>query len=66
MSRNRMIFWAVIAVAAVLFGISARQNDLQVSRRAERNSTDRPEGGYLPGQEGTTVVGRSIRQLPGR
>ncbi len=40
MSRTRMIFWAVVATAAVIFGISARQNDFRVSRRAEIRATD--------------------------
>lgn len=47
MSRNRMIFWAVVATAAILFGISARQNDFRVSRRAEINATDHPENDHL-------------------
>ncbi len=46
MSRTRMIFWALLASAAVLFGISARQNDFRVSRRAEMNATDHVENDY--------------------
>jgi len=48
MSRSRMIFWAVIALAAILFGISARQNDFRVSRRAEIRATDQPENVLAP------------------
>jgi len=48
MSRNRMIFWAVIALAPILFGISARQNDFRVSRRAEIRATDQPENVLVP------------------
>ena len=50
MSRNRMIFWGIVAIAAVLFGISARNNDLRVSRRAEINATDRPENVIFSGR----------------
>jgi hypothetical protein len=38
-----MIFWALIASAAVLFGISARQNDFRVSRAMEIRATDKPD-----------------------
>lgn len=43
MSRYRMIFWAVVAISAILLGISARNNDLRLIRRSEIMATDHPE-----------------------
>jgi len=60
MSRTKMIIYAAIAIIVIGWGVSVRNHDLRASRQSAADATDRPEGGYMPGQEGTTHVGRVI------